>query len=179
VSSRHEDWTQIWHGAPCVNCDGALGRDITHVPEPNRVRRILEGHPTSSIYRQGVDTRIHKQHTLHPQVHSSSYHTQTHIPLIHSRKCLKQPSPTPPPSRSPTLRRLLSRTRPQRSQQTRLPTSLRLPLPPRARMTVKDNVFSMFGGGPAKIKKDEEDDANEPSGASKPKGDVRIPPDTL
>ena len=44
---------------------------------------------------------------------------------------------------------------------------------------MKDNVFSMFGGGPAKIKKDEEDDANEPSGASKPKGDVRIPPDTL
>lgn len=48
-----------------------------------------------------------------------------------------------------------------------------------AAAAVKDNVFSMFGGGPAKVKKDEEDDANEPSGASKPKGDVRIPPDTL
>lgn len=48
-----------------------------------------------------------------------------------------------------------------------------------AATAAKDNVFSMFGGGPAKVKKDEEDDANEPSGASKPKGDVRIPPDTL
>src|SRR5690349_4976846 len=37
---------------------------------------------------------------------------------------------------------------------------------------VKDNVFSMFGGGPAKAKKVEEDDVDEPSGASKPKVDV-------
>jgi len=34
---------------------------------------------------------------------------------------------------------------------------------------VKDNVFSMFGGGPAKVKKEEVDDTDEPSGASKPK----------
>lgn len=33
---------------------------------------------------------------------------------------------------------------------------------------VKDNVFSMFGGGPKKEKKeDEADDTNEPSGATK------------
>jgi Ran-binding protein 1 len=38
-----------------------------------------------------------------------------------------------------------------------------------AAATVKDNVFSMFGGGPAKVKKEEVDDADEPSGASKPK----------
>ena len=38
---------------------------------------------------------------------------------------------------------------------------------------VKDNVFSMFGGGPAKVKKEEADDVDEPSGASKPKGEVR------
>ena len=37
---------------------------------------------------------------------------------------------------------------------------------------VKDNVFSMFGGGPAKAKREEADDADEPSGASKPKGEV-------
>jgi Ran-binding protein 1 len=38
-----------------------------------------------------------------------------------------------------------------------------------AAATVKDNVFSMFGGGPAKVKKEEVDDADEPSGASKSK----------
>jgi Ran-binding protein 1 len=38
-----------------------------------------------------------------------------------------------------------------------------------AAAAVKDNVFSMFGGGPAKVKKEEVDDADEPSGASKPK----------
>lgn len=38
-----------------------------------------------------------------------------------------------------------------------------------AAATVKDNVFSMFGGGPKKEKKVEEDDVNEPSGASKSK----------
>jgi Ran-binding protein 1 len=43
-----------------------------------------------------------------------------------------------------------------------------------AAAAVKDNVFSMFGGGPAKVKKEEVDDADEPSGASKPKAaDVR------
>lgn len=42
-----------------------------------------------------------------------------------------------------------------------------------AAAAVKDNVFSMFGGGPAKVKKEEVDDADEPSGASKPKGEVR------
>lgn len=38
-----------------------------------------------------------------------------------------------------------------------------------ATTAVKDNVFSMFGGGPKKEKKEEVDDADEPSGASKPK----------
>lgn len=38
-----------------------------------------------------------------------------------------------------------------------------------AAAAVKDNVFSMFGGGPAKVKKVEEDDVDEPSGASKSK----------
>ena len=42
-----------------------------------------------------------------------------------------------------------------------------------ATSAVKDNVFSMFGGGPKKEKKEEADDENEPSGASKPKGEVR------
>lgn len=41
-----------------------------------------------------------------------------------------------------------------------------------ATTAVKDNVFSMFGGGPKKEKKEEVDDADEPSGASKPKGEV-------
>jgi Ran-binding protein 1 len=42
-----------------------------------------------------------------------------------------------------------------------------------ATTAVKDNVFSMFGGGPKKEKKEEvDDDTNEPSGASKPKGEV-------
>ena len=41
-----------------------------------------------------------------------------------------------------------------------------------AAAAVKDNVFSMFGGGPAKAKKEEADDVDEPSGASKPKGEV-------
>ena len=41
-----------------------------------------------------------------------------------------------------------------------------------ATSAVKDNVFSMFGGGPKKEKKEEENDENEPSGASKPKADV-------
>ena len=36
-----------------------------------------------------------------------------------------------------------------------------------AAAAVKDNVFSMFGGGPKKEKKEEADDANEPSGSSK------------
>lgn len=36
-----------------------------------------------------------------------------------------------------------------------------------AAAAVKDNVFSMFGGGPAKVKKEEADDADEPSGATK------------
>jgi Ran-binding protein 1 len=41
---------------------------------------------------------------------------------------------------------------------------------------VKDNVFSMFGGGPKKEKKEEEvDDVNEPSGASKPKTEDENP----
>jgi Ran-binding protein 1 len=35
--------------------------------------------------------------------------------------------------------------------------------------SVKDNVFSMFGGGPAKQKKEVEDDPEEPSGSSKAK----------
>ncbi|KAF2126840.1 hypothetical protein P153DRAFT_368877 [Dothidotthia symphoricarpi CBS 119687] len=38
-----------------------------------------------------------------------------------------------------------------------------------AAATVKDNVFALFGGGPKKEKRVEEDDVNEPSGASKPK----------
>ena len=38
---------------------------------------------------------------------------------------------------------------------------------------VKDNVFSMFGGGAKKEKKEEpEDDTNEPSGSSKAKKDA-------
>jgi hypothetical protein len=36
-----------------------------------------------------------------------------------------------------------------------------------AAAAVKDNVFSMFGGGPKKEKKEEADDADEPSGSSK------------
>jgi len=36
-----------------------------------------------------------------------------------------------------------------------------------AATAAKDNVFSMFGGGPAKVKKEEVDDADEPSGATK------------
>lgn len=36
-----------------------------------------------------------------------------------------------------------------------------------AAAAVKDNVFSMFGGGPKKEKKEDVDDANEPSGSSK------------
>jgi Ran-binding protein 1 len=44
-----------------------------------------------------------------------------------------------------------------------------------AAAAVKDNVFSMFGGGPAKVKKEEVDDADEPSGATKkPEATVRI-----
>lgn len=34
---------------------------------------------------------------------------------------------------------------------------------------VKDNVFSMFGGGPKKEAKKEDDDVDEPSGSSKAK----------
>jgi Ran-binding protein 1 len=41
-----------------------------------------------------------------------------------------------------------------------------------ATTTVKDNVFSMFGGGPKKEKKEEVDDADEPSGATKKEADV-------
>ncbi|KAI4627120.1 uncharacterized protein J4E87_004462 [Alternaria ethzedia] len=44
-----------------------------------------------------------------------------------------------------------------------------------AAAAVKDNVFSMFGGGPAKVKKEEADDVDEPSGASKPKGEDEDP----
>lgn len=44
-----------------------------------------------------------------------------------------------------------------------------------AAAAVKDNVFSMFGGGPAKVKKEEVDDTDEPSGASKPKGEDENP----
>lgn len=43
-----------------------------------------------------------------------------------------------------------------------------------ATSAVKDNVFSMFGGGPKKEKKEEGDDVDEPSGASKPKGEVCV-----
>jgi len=47
-----------------------------------------------------------------------------------------------------------------------------------ATSAVKDNVFSMFGGGPKKEKKEEVDDVDEPSGASKPKGgEVRVKED--
>lgn len=38
-----------------------------------------------------------------------------------------------------------------------------------AASAVKENVFSMFGGGPKKEKKAEEDDVDEPSGSSKAK----------
>jgi hypothetical protein len=38
-----------------------------------------------------------------------------------------------------------------------------------ATSAVKDNVFSMFGGGPKKEKREEVDDADEPSGGSKGK----------
>jgi len=44
-----------------------------------------------------------------------------------------------------------------------------------AAAAVKDNVFSMFGGGPAKVKKEEADDVDEPSGASKPKSEEEDP----
>ena len=43
-----------------------------------------------------------------------------------------------------------------------------------ATTAVKDNVFSMFGGGPKKEKKEEDNDEDEPSGASKPKDAVCI-----
>jgi Ran-binding protein 1 len=36
-----------------------------------------------------------------------------------------------------------------------------------AALAMKDNVFSMFGGGPKKEKKEEEDAVDEPSGSSK------------
>jgi Ran-binding protein 1 len=38
-----------------------------------------------------------------------------------------------------------------------------------AASAVKDNVFSMFGGGPKKEKREEPDDVDEPSGSSKAK----------
>jgi Ran-binding protein 1 len=43
-----------------------------------------------------------------------------------------------------------------------------------AASAMKDNVFSMFGGGPKKEKKEEEDAVDEPSGSSKaqPKDEV-------
>ncbi|KAK8220034.1 Ran GTPase binding protein Sbp1 [Zalaria obscura] len=41
-----------------------------------------------------------------------------------------------------------------------------------AASVVKDNVFSMFGGGAKKEKKEEVDDADEPSGSSKAKKDA-------
>jgi Ran-binding protein 1 len=44
-----------------------------------------------------------------------------------------------------------------------------------AAAAVKDNVFSMFGGGPAKVKKEEAaDDVDEPSGATKKTEEVRL-----
>lgn len=43
-----------------------------------------------------------------------------------------------------------------------------------AAAAVKDNVFSMFGGGPAKAKKEETDDVDEPSGATKKPEAVRF-----
>lgn len=43
-----------------------------------------------------------------------------------------------------------------------------------AAAAVKDNVFSMFGGGPAKAKKEEADDVDEPSGATKKADEVAI-----
>ena len=41
-----------------------------------------------------------------------------------------------------------------------------------AASAVKDNVFSMFGGGPKREKREEPDDVNEPSGSSKAKKEV-------
>ena len=41
-----------------------------------------------------------------------------------------------------------------------------------AASAVKENVFSMFGGGPKKEKKEEVDDVDELSGSSKKKDDV-------
>ena len=41
-----------------------------------------------------------------------------------------------------------------------------------AATTAKDNVFSMFGGGPKKETKKDEDDVDEPSGSSKAKKDA-------
>ena len=38
-----------------------------------------------------------------------------------------------------------------------------------AATAVKENVFSMFGGGPKRDKKEEQDDVDEPSGSSKAK----------
>lgn len=44
-----------------------------------------------------------------------------------------------------------------------------------AAATVKDNVFSMFGGGPKKEKKEETDEgADEPSGSAKAKKDAEV-----
>lgn len=48
-----------------------------------------------------------------------------------------------------------------------------------AAAAVKDNVFSMFGGGPKKEKKEEVDDVNEPSGSSKAQATTVHGRDTL
>ncbi|KAJ8108258.1 hypothetical protein OPT61_g8297 [Boeremia exigua] len=46
-----------------------------------------------------------------------------------------------------------------------------------AATAAKDNLFSMFGGGPKKEKKEEVDDANEPSGSSKAQGTAEEDPE--
>jgi len=43
-----------------------------------------------------------------------------------------------------------------------------------AASAVKDNVFSMFGGGPKREKREEPDDVDEPSGSSKAKKEEAV-----
>jgi hypothetical protein len=67
-----------WLGARCASCEGALSRGVTHVPEPNGVKRVLEGHPTSQftgrvLTREATNTR----HLTHK--HAFLLNTRRHV----------------------------------------------------------------------------------------------------
>lgn len=163
-----------------------LGRGGTHVRGPKEVKREREGH-ASHLLNLWADC-------LTLNTHSCTYLTQrlclatTYQPLVYitstttmSEAAKPDPAADQAANPGPTLvkdetAKVTTDKAADKAEATTESTDNK-PLTEKATEAagaVKDNVFSMFGGGPAKAKKEEADDVDEPSGSSKNKGDVGI-----